>query len=97
MSMAGENSPAHDSTGVNMLIRVFEIPNLKADFLFSRPQQDVFLQVDWFRDDGMPQVGEAEKREMLTNFIREKKYYNSSKAYLVLHPVSPFTINYEAD
>jgi hypothetical protein len=78
------------------LIRVLEIPDLTADFLFSGGKPFTFIQLDWFRDDGYPIDGTAEKRTHLTEFIKKKGYYKEGRAYLVLHPIHPFVIGYEA-
>lgn len=85
------------------LIRVFLMP-VSLDtgrYLFSGGEPATFMQVDWFRDDPppgteLPGVGTPEWRAMLTEFIRIKTYYRPDRAFLVLHPEHPFTINYEA-
>jgi hypothetical protein len=78
-----------------MLIRVLEIPASSGRFHFSGGEPQIFVEVDWFRDDE-----EMWRRddwpEQLTDWLREKKYFNQDRAYLVLHPKRTFTINYEA-
>lgn len=79
-----------------MLIRVLEIPDLTAGYLFSGGKPATFIQVDWFRDDGCPLDGSNDRRADLTAFIKGKRYFREGNSYLVLHPIHPFTINYDA-
>lgn len=37
-----------------------------------------------------------EGRARITDFIKQKRYYDPRKAYLILHPEHPFTIGYSA-
>ena len=87
------------------LIRVFRMPGAYATGEYChRPQMCTFAFVDWFRDDEgsqlvpLPDAGTPEWREMMIKFIKYKKYYQqySTSPYLILHPMHPFTINYEA-
>jgi hypothetical protein len=84
-----------------MLIRILEMPNFAEGFRFGGNVTATFKDLDWFRDDphpdDMPELGTAEWRAYVEDFVRGKKYFNSERAYLVLHPVHPFTINYRAN
>ena len=83
-----------------MLVRVFEMPDLRTDgFLFGGGKPQTFIQVDWFRaepEQGAPDFSTPQGRERAANFIRGKRYIKADRAYLVLHPIHPFTIGYEA-
>lgn len=84
-----------------MLVRVFEIPPPTGNSHFGGGERQIFVEVDWFRDDPnpvieVPSFDTVEGREAITNFIRGKKYFDPNKAYLVLHPEHPFTIGYSA-
>jgi hypothetical protein len=80
------------------LIRVFEIPPKTGNFHFGGGEPQTFMEIDWFRNDPPFELdySKASDVQEIKNFIRAKNYYKPSKAYLVLHPVYPFTINYEA-
>ena len=75
-----------------MLVRVFQMPDLMSGYLFEGGVPFPFLQVDWFRVEG---VADEDIRTELTEFIKGKRYYDPERPYLVLHPTHPFTINYE--
>ena len=78
-----------------MLIRVLVIPHSSGNFHFSGAEQQVFKEVDWFRDEaGMMETPEG--REQIADFIKKKKYFNPCCAYLVLHQSNTFTIGYSA-
>jgi len=78
-----------------MLIRILEIPQSSGAFHFGGPEPQTFNEVDWFRDEsGMMDTPEG--REKIAVFVREKRYYNADKAYLVLHQSNTFTIGYTA-
>lgn len=80
-----------------MLVRVFELPDLRTNgFLHGGGQPSSFLQVDWFTTEGGPDFATAEGRETAAEFIRAKRYFKADRAFLVLHPTHPFTINYSA-
>lgn len=83
-----------------MLVRVFEMPDLTTPgFLFAGGRPHTFVQVDWFRADpeqGGPDFTTVEGREIVTQFIRAKRYFKPGAAFLVLHPTHPFTIGYTA-
>ena len=83
-----------------MLIRILELPqSFPAGFRFVGPAPITVLEHDWFRDDpdtGAPDFATPEGRAVAEQFIRGKKYFREDRAYLVLHPKHPFTINYEA-
>jgi hypothetical protein len=84
-----------------MLVRVFEIPPPSGHFHFGGGERQVFVEVDWFHDDPQPGIevpsfDTVEGREMVTDFIKHKRYFDPAKAYLVLHPEHPFTIGYAA-
>lgn len=78
-----------------MLIRVLEIPRSSGRFHFGGGEPQTFVQVDWFRDDHAP-ISTQEDMRRLEEFIRGKRYFDPAKAYLILHPTHPMTINYEA-
>jgi hypothetical protein len=84
----------------SMLVRVFELPNLRTDgFLFGGGKPFTFIQVDWFRaepEQGAPDFSTPEGRTEAEKFIRAKKYFKDGWSYLVLHPTHPFTIDYSA-
>lgn len=78
-----------------MLIRVLEIPSSSGNFHFSGAEKQAFLEVDWFRDEtGM--MSTEEGRNQIADFIKRKIYFNSAKAYLILHQNHTFTIGYSA-
>lgn len=78
-----------------MLIRVLEIPASSGSFHFSGAEKQTFLEVDWLRDEtGIMDTKEG--RNQIADFIRKKSYFNSNKAYLVLHQNHTFTIGYSA-
>jgi hypothetical protein len=83
------------------LIRVFEIPPPTGNFHFAGGERQTFVEVDWFRDDdagmfGAPDISTPVGRAAYEQNIRGKRYFRAERAYLVLHPTHPFTINYEA-
>lgn len=78
------------------LIRVLEIPRSDGYFRFGGGQVQPFVEVDWFRDDSGPSMSDAEGRGQLEAYIKQKKYFNPLKAYLVLHQDASFTIGYSA-
>ena len=84
-----------------MLIRVLEIAKSNGEFCFGGGNEQVWKEVDWFRDDPPP-LGDTqtmdteEGRAQIIGFIKQKNYYDSSKAYLVLHQNHSVTINYRA-
>lgn len=82
-----------------MLIRVFEIPPPTGNFHFSGGERQSFVEVDWFRSDGGHPVdmSKQEGRDLVEENVRQKRYFKPDRAYLVLHPVHSFTINYRAD
>jgi hypothetical protein len=85
------------------LIRVFKIPMPDGQFVFGG-EPKTFIEVDWFRDDpvaGLAEFGFApptmateEGRRRIAEFIKGKRYYSDSEAFLVLSSVASFTINY---
>lgn len=84
-----------------MLIRVLELPKFAPGFRFGGNVTATCKDLDWFRDDpvegvDIPDFGTPEGRAEVETFVRAKKYFNPDRAYLVLHPVHPFTINYSA-
>ena len=84
-----------------MLIRVLEIPPPTGNMHFGKNngEPQTFIEVDWFRDDpldGVQHMFTEEGRERIAKFIRDKKYFDPEKAYLVLHQEHTFTINYKA-
>lgn len=82
---------------MSALVRVFEIPPPTGRFHFGGGEAQAFIEVDWFRDEaGAPDIATPEGRKLWEKFIRGKRYFSSGKAYLVLHPDHPFTINYRA-
>jgi hypothetical protein len=86
-----------------MLIRVFEIPKPTGTFHFGGGEPQTFVEVDWFRDDPNPMMSPdwgfdtPEGCKNIETEIRGKHYYRPDRAYLVLHPLHPFTINYDPD
>lgn len=76
------------------LVRVFQIPkNLPTQYHFGGGDLIEFMEVDWFRDeDNMIE----NQRQHLIDFIKAKKYFDTHKAYLVLHSTHTFTIGYSA-
>jgi hypothetical protein len=84
-----------------MLVRVLEIPKSSGRFHFDGGEGQTFIEVDWFRDDrspgdDRPDYSTTDGRQRIEEFIRAKRYFSEKKAYLVLHPVHPFTIGYSA-
>lgn len=79
-----------------MLIRVFEIPPPTGKFHFSGGEAQCFVEVDWFRDDNMPDMPEDQRRAALIEFVQGKRYAASGKPLLILHPKWSCTLNYEA-
>lgn len=83
-----------------MLIRILELPDFAPGFRFGGNVVATFKDLDWFRDDprpaDMPEQGTPDWRAYVEKFVREKTYFNPARAYLVLHPTHPFTINYSA-
>lgn len=81
-----------------MLVRVLEIPPPTGKFHFAGGEPQIFIEVDWFRDDPSlsekPDFATAEGRQQISDFVKAKRYFSPGKAYLVLHPIYPFTINY---
>ena len=89
------------------LIRVFEIPSPDERYCHGGGKPMNFQEVDWFHD--ISQSGTTDEaneegsifyergRENLTEFIKEKMYYDPDKAYLVLCPLFSFTIGYDAN
>lgn len=83
-----------------MLYRILELPDFAPGFRFGGNVTATCKDLDWFRDDprpdDMPEDGTPEWRAFVEKFIRAKKYFHPDRAYLVLHPIHPFTINYTA-
>jgi hypothetical protein len=80
-----------------MLVRILEIPPTSGEFHFGGGKPQVFWEVDWFRDDSDPShFATTEGRQKIIDFIKTKKYFKSDRAYLILHPLNTFTINYSA-
>ncbi len=81
-----------------MLVRVLEIPPCSGNFHHVEGEPTIFMEVDWFRNEAQPAIGMGEpfSQEELEDFVRSKKYFNESKAYLVLAQTGTFTINYSA-
>ena len=85
-----------------MLIRILEIPEPSGNYHFGSGEPQTFVEVDWFRDDPLmgqegPGMMETEEgRAQIADFVKGKRYYDPTKAYLVLHPGHSFTINYSA-
>ena len=85
-----------------MLIRVLEIPKSSGEFCFGGGNPQTWIEVDWFRDDLPPDMPDAptmateEGRQMLVEFVKQKRYFDKNKSYLLLHPEHSVTINYEA-
>jgi len=82
-----------------MLVRILEMPPaFPRGFHFGSGQPVVFLEVDWFHlpagHEGEPDIATAEGQAELTQVLRGKIYWKPDRAYLVLHPTHPFTINY---
>jgi hypothetical protein len=77
-----------------MLVRVLEIPPSSGRFHFGGGERQTWIEVDWFRDDDNLFLRD-DYPEQMTRWLKQKKYYRPDKAYLVLHPLKPFTINYE--
>jgi hypothetical protein len=73
-----------------MLVRVFEMPEFSRDFCFNRDIPQTFRMVDWFRDDACPDDAQ------LITFIRSKRYFRESAAFLVLREKGSLTIGYNA-
>lgn len=80
------------------LIRVLEIPPPSGSYHFGGGELQTFTEVDWFRDDieDYPTMATEKGREQIKEFIMAKRYFNSKKAYLVLHQKHSFTIGYRA-
>ena len=78
-----------------MLIRILEIPPSSGNFHFGGGEPQEFVEVDWFRDDAWL-IATEDGRNGIADFIRQKRYFDPSKAYLVLHPTHTFTIGYSA-
>lgn len=78
------------------LVRVLEIPATAGNFHFAGPEAQPFMEVDWFRDDNGPSMATPEGRSAIERFIKSKKYYEPTKAYLVLHQDAAFTLGYSA-
>lgn len=80
------------------LVRVFEMPKFSRGLRFGGGKPKTFLEVDWFRDDGppTPDITTPDGRAAWENFIKGQRYYKTDRAFLVLHPIHPFTIGYEA-
>ena len=85
-----------------MLIRVLEIAESTGNYHFGGGEPQTFMEVDWFRDEqpmepDSPGMMETEEgRAQIADFVKGKRYYDPTKAYLVLHPGHSFTINYSA-
>lgn len=82
------------------LIRVLEIPKSTGNFHFRAGEAQTFVEVDWFRDeDPLTEelmMNSEDGRGQIAEFIKQKRYFNPSKAYLVLHESHSFTIGYSA-
>lgn len=86
-----------------MLVRVFKMPVFSGGFRFGGGKPETFIEVDWFRDDPWaaddekrPRYDTPEGRAAVAAFIKGKNYYVPDCAYLILHPLHPFTIGYSA-
>ena len=83
------------------LIRVIEIAPPSGNYHFDRGEQQRFVEVDWFRDDGgfddAPTMATEDGRKQIADFIRGKNYFKDGTAYLVLSETATFTIGYTAD
>lgn len=75
------------------LIRVFEIPPPIGEFVFGGKPQS-FLNVDWFRDDGIYPTEDWEKT--LREFVLGKRYNRGQPLLVMAGDGRAFTINYEA-
>lgn len=78
------------------LFRVFTIPPPSGELHFAQPQPMVFEEHDWFTDDAIPDMTVLEKMDALVSFISAKRYFDTSKSWLVMSPELSFTINYHA-
>ena len=83
------------------LVRVFELPSgLAVGYLFGGGRPAIFKEVDWFQDDpaieGAPSFATAEGRATIEEFIRQKRYFDPNRSYLVMHEEHPMMINYAA-
>ena len=79
------------------LIRGLEIPPPSGNFHFGGGEAKTFSEVDWFRDDpdeicAPPDINTEDGRGQIAEFIKAKRYFNTAKAYLVLHQDCSFTI-----
>ena len=79
-----------------MLVRVFEIPEPSGNRHFGGGEAQSFIEVDWFRDDEGMMLTDLGRSQM-RKFVSEKRYFDSTKAYLILHPIYPTTIGYDPD
>ena len=82
------------------LIRVLEITPSDGAYRFGGGMQTPFVEVDWFHDGSQmgpdyPTIADEAGRKMLEENIRQKNYFNTSRAYLVLSALGTFTINYQ--
>ncbi len=81
------------------LVRVLEITSPSGKFHFDGGEPQTFVEVDWFRDeqpDDPDWMQTEEGRTEIANFVKNKRYFDSTKAYLILHQDYSFTINYHA-
>ena len=76
-----------------MLIRVFEIPAPDGRFCFGAGKPMTFTELDWFRDDGMP---EGYLPDDIVDFVTNKRYARGGRPLLVLTESWSVTINYRA-
>ncbi len=86
-----------------MLVRVLEIPPPSRRFHFADGEAqhrhrvgERFVEVDWFLAWDDQTFASLEGQQQITEFIQAKNYYRTDQAYLVLHPLHSFTINYAA-
>lgn len=77
------------------LIRILRIPPHSGAFLFSGPERQTWLEVDWFRDDAIATSVTREIWEQSMHLhIGKKAYFKTPGALLVLGEKWSFTIHY---
>lgn len=78
-------APFRKLAGEEVFIRVYELPDALTNGFCFPPKSIEFLNVDWFR------VPLEMSRQLVEDLLKQRKYFNPSKSYLVLGDANDFT------
>ncbi len=80
-----------------MLVRVFEIPAPDGQFCFGGGKLMPFLELDWFRNDPLPEYSDGDMGpDAIVEYVQTKNYYYPGRPLLILTERWCRTVNYNA-